>query len=163
MVPKKFWSRLGPSSGRVLQKCLLFSIIFIECNLSLHEITPVFQSVVPLVSRWIMQSKMYIFGQHFFIKAYLVSIPASSLLCISLHWWVAIQWSSRPIDDYIYIYVYVCIYIYIYIYIERERERERVLEVQSLKFWTVTSEFHSLYNVNFRANTLGKVMNPLIR
>ena len=53
---------------------------------------------------------------------------------------------------YIYVYIYMCVYIYIYIYI------------YIYYYGIVIREFvlQSRYYVHFRANTLGKGMNPLI-
>ena len=47
-------------------------VILIECNLSLHKITPVFQSVVIFMSCRILEFKICIFWQHFFIDTYLI-------------------------------------------------------------------------------------------
>ena len=44
-------------------------VILTECNLSLHEITSVFQSAVIFMSCRIMKFKICIFRQHFFVNA----------------------------------------------------------------------------------------------
>ena len=44
-------------------------VILTECNLSLHEITSVFQSAVIFMSCKIMEFKICIFRQHFFVNA----------------------------------------------------------------------------------------------
>ena len=44
-------------------------VILTECNLSLHEITSVFQSAVIFMSCRIMEFKICIFKQHFFVNA----------------------------------------------------------------------------------------------
>ena len=44
-------------------------VILIECNLSLHEIPSVFQSAVIFMNCRIMELKICIFRQHFFVNA----------------------------------------------------------------------------------------------
>ena len=47
----------------------IYICIITECNLSLHEITSVFQSAVIFMSCMIMEFKICIFRQHFFVNA----------------------------------------------------------------------------------------------
>ena len=51
--------------------CILggIDLCITECNLSLHEITSVFQSAVIFMSCRIMKFKICIFRQHFFVNA----------------------------------------------------------------------------------------------
>ena len=80
---------------------------------------------------------------------------------------------------YIYIYIYICVcvcvyaylymyaYIYIYIYAcihNMYRGCPRGVMVKAMDCGIVVRKFviQSRYNVHFRANTLGKGMNPLI-
>ena len=79
-IPSTFWTTLGHHQGRIYYKsdvtfvfCILLKIecidvILTECILSLHEITSVFQSVVIFMSCRIMEFKICIFRQHFFVN-----------------------------------------------------------------------------------------------
>ena len=49
-----------------------FDVILTECNLSLHEITSVFQRTVIFMNCRIMEFKIFIFWLHFFIDTYLI-------------------------------------------------------------------------------------------
>ena len=61
-IPSTFCPTLGHHQGRIYY-------ILTECNLSLHEITSVFQSAVIFMSCRIMKFKICIFRQHFFVNA----------------------------------------------------------------------------------------------
>ena len=72
-IPSTFCPTLGHHQGRIYYKSdVTFVLAYYnctECNLSLHEITSVFQSAVIFMSCRIMKFKICIFRQHFFVNA----------------------------------------------------------------------------------------------
>ena len=89
-----------------------------------------------------------------------ITTPTNMTIVIYIH----THTRSTHNHVYIYVYMYVCMYTHTHTHIYGERRVPCGVMVKVMDYGIVVSEFvlQSRYYVHFRANTLGKGMNPLI-